>query len=164
MQPSDFPDYDAGLLNDYGGGDTAWWLYYIRTEIRRANDHWRENLAAALATIKAEPAAWLHTLHMEHGQSRSRASLSPKHPFGKRGADYDPSYSVTTAPLYTDPPAAPDGWRLVPVEPTPEMARNGAISIWLAAGPVTGIWIKAVAEAYRAMLAAAPAPGGQNDD
>jgi hypothetical protein len=37
----DFPDYDAGLLNDWGGGNVAWWQDYIRAEIGRANDHWR---------------------------------------------------------------------------------------------------------------------------
>ena len=35
-------DYDAGLLNDFGGGDVGWWQDYLRAEIRRANDYWRE--------------------------------------------------------------------------------------------------------------------------
>ena len=35
-------DYDAGLLNDFGGGDVEWWQDYIRAEIGRANDYWRE--------------------------------------------------------------------------------------------------------------------------
>jgi hypothetical protein len=42
------PDYDAGLLNDFGGGDAEWWQDYIRAEIGRANDYWR----AALAAVK----------------------------------------------------------------------------------------------------------------
>lgn len=40
------PDYDAGLLNDFGGGNVDWWLDYIRSEIGRANDHWRDALRA----------------------------------------------------------------------------------------------------------------------
>ena len=40
------PDYDAGLLNDLGGGDAGWWQDYIRAEIGRANEYWREALAA----------------------------------------------------------------------------------------------------------------------
>jgi hypothetical protein len=44
------PDYDAGLLNDFGGGDAGWWQDYIRAEIGRANDYWR----AALAAVKGE--------------------------------------------------------------------------------------------------------------
>jgi len=35
-------DYDAGLLNDFGGGDVCWWQDYLRAEISRANEHWRE--------------------------------------------------------------------------------------------------------------------------
>jgi len=35
-------DYDAGLLNDYGGGDVEWWQDYLRAELGRANDYWRE--------------------------------------------------------------------------------------------------------------------------
>jgi DNA repair exonuclease SbcCD ATPase subunit len=40
------PDYDAGLLNDFGGGDAGWWQDYIRAEIGRANEYWRTALAA----------------------------------------------------------------------------------------------------------------------
>lgn len=42
-------DYDAGLLNDFGGGNVEWWLDYLRAEINRANDHWRNQIDAALA-------------------------------------------------------------------------------------------------------------------
>lgn len=34
-------DYDAGLLNDFGGGNVEWWQDYIRAEIGRANEFWR---------------------------------------------------------------------------------------------------------------------------
>lgn len=34
-------DYDAGLLNDFGGGDVNWWHDYLRAEIGRANEYWR---------------------------------------------------------------------------------------------------------------------------
>jgi hypothetical protein len=44
----DLPDYDAGLLNDWGGGNVEWWQDYIRAEIGRTNDHWR-----ALAALNA---------------------------------------------------------------------------------------------------------------
>ena len=47
-------------------------------------------------------------------------------------------------PVYTTPqPAIPDGWQLVPVEPTPEMQRAMQQAEW-------------PDEAYKAMLAAAP--------
>lgn len=45
---TDAPDYDAGLLNDWGGGNVEWWQDYIRAYIGRANEHWRDIHAAAL--------------------------------------------------------------------------------------------------------------------
>ena len=42
------PDYDSGVLNDFGGGYVEWWQDYLRAEIGRANDYWR----AALAAVK----------------------------------------------------------------------------------------------------------------
>ena len=30
--------YDAGLLNDWGGGNVEWWQDYLRAEIERSND------------------------------------------------------------------------------------------------------------------------------
>lgn len=35
-------DYDAGPLNDFGGGDVNWWFDYLRAEIGRSNDYWRD--------------------------------------------------------------------------------------------------------------------------
>lgn len=43
------PDYDMGLLNDFGGGDVDWWFDYLRAEIARANDYWRDIHLAAEA-------------------------------------------------------------------------------------------------------------------
>jgi len=55
---SDFDRYDAGLLNDFGGGDVAWWHEYLRAELERAHDFyhsWADGLAgAAQPTLKAE--------------------------------------------------------------------------------------------------------------
>jgi hypothetical protein len=33
--------YDAGLLNDYGGGNVDWWHDYIRSELGAAHDHYQ---------------------------------------------------------------------------------------------------------------------------
>lgn len=49
--------YDAGLLNDYGGGNTEWWQDYVRAEIGRANDFHadiHERSEATIAALKAE--------------------------------------------------------------------------------------------------------------
>lgn len=32
--------YDAGLLNDYGGGNVEWWQDYIRAELERAHEYY----------------------------------------------------------------------------------------------------------------------------
>lgn len=48
-------DYDAGLLNDYGGGDVDWWWDYIRAEIGRCNDYHKDlalEQAAALTLAR----------------------------------------------------------------------------------------------------------------
>lgn len=55
-------------------------------------------------------------------------------------------------PLLTQ--AAPDGWRLVPVEPTPEMTHAGK----MASAPASWHYLNIT---YRAMLSASPAPPAQ---
>jgi len=37
--------YDAGLLNDYGGGDVGWWQDYLRAELGRAYDFYASQIA-----------------------------------------------------------------------------------------------------------------------
>lgn len=39
------PAYDAGLLNDYGGGNVEWWWDYIRAELNRADQYYQTALA-----------------------------------------------------------------------------------------------------------------------
>jgi hypothetical protein len=53
--------YDAGYINDFGGGDVAWWRDYLLAELGRAYDHyqtqvdsWNEN-AAPLAQPAVPP-------------------------------------------------------------------------------------------------------------
>lgn len=42
------PDaYDAGLLNDFGGGDVSWWQDYIRDELARAHEFYASQWPAA---------------------------------------------------------------------------------------------------------------------
>jgi hypothetical protein len=37
-------EYDAGLLNDFGGGDIEWWQDYIRSELGRAYEYYYSQL------------------------------------------------------------------------------------------------------------------------
>lgn len=47
--------YDAGLINDYGGGNVGWWQDYVRYEVGMANSHYQEQLAELI--IKPNPPA-----------------------------------------------------------------------------------------------------------
>lgn len=54
--------YDAGLLNDFGGGDVGWWQDYIRAELERAHEFYAslygpDALAARDARIEQLEAA-----------------------------------------------------------------------------------------------------------
>ncbi|KQR30163.1 hypothetical protein ASF91_15210 [Rhizobium sp. Leaf155] len=62
----------------------------------------RANIRAALeaASANGEPAAYMHTLHMEFDQKERRVNFRPLDPFGQRGHDYSPEYHVTTEPLF----------------------------------------------------------------
>lgn len=54
-------DYDAGLLNDFGGGNVEWWQDYLRAEIGRANEHWRvqaQDLCERRAAMLGDFAEW----------------------------------------------------------------------------------------------------------
>jgi hypothetical protein len=35
-------EYDAGVLNGWGGGNVGWWHDYLRCELANANQHWIE--------------------------------------------------------------------------------------------------------------------------
>lgn len=38
--------YDAGHLNDFGGGNVGWWHDYMRAELERAHEFYAEQLEA----------------------------------------------------------------------------------------------------------------------
>ena len=46
------------------------------------------------------PAAWLHTMWMELGQSNVVVTLTQKSPFGVPGKDHSECYPVVSEPLY----------------------------------------------------------------
>lgn len=50
---------------------------------------------------KPTPTAFMHTMHQERGHKQQRPSLTDKPLFGRPGHDYDPTYKVTTEPLFT---------------------------------------------------------------
>jgi len=50
--PDELESYDAGLLNDFGGGNVAWWQDYIRNELGRAHDFYQSQIAIPPAPSK----------------------------------------------------------------------------------------------------------------
>ena len=46
QEPVALEEYDAGLLNDFGGGNVEWWQDYIRAELGRAYEHYQSQMAA----------------------------------------------------------------------------------------------------------------------
>lgn len=38
--------YDAGLLNDFGGGNVGWWQDYIRYELNRCSEYYEKQIYA----------------------------------------------------------------------------------------------------------------------
>jgi hypothetical protein len=44
--------YDAGLLNDFGGGNVEWWQDYLRAELERAHDHYDTEAADRITSLQ----------------------------------------------------------------------------------------------------------------
>ena len=42
MTEEAMPNYDAGLLNDFGGGNVEWWQDYLRAELGRSEQFYQE--------------------------------------------------------------------------------------------------------------------------
>lgn len=61
--------------------------------------------AAAIPDAAQAPVAWLHTMHMEGGQTMPQVTLDASNPFGVPGRDYDSAYHVASVPLYAAPVA-----------------------------------------------------------
>lgn len=47
--PADLGLYDAGKMNDYGGGNVEWWWDYMRAELGRAHDFYTEQAGELIA-------------------------------------------------------------------------------------------------------------------
>ena len=106
------------------------------TELRDAITALRTALEAA---EKSEPVAWVAPIAIEVSSGKCSAS-----------AWSGVKTNSHTIPLYTHPaPAIPDGWCLMPKEPTEEMIDAADESLFYG---------KALSELYKAMLAAAPKP------
>ncbi|WP_293648421.1 hypothetical protein [uncultured Pantoea sp.] len=101
----------------------------------------------ALAALTAEPLGYIRD------EDAALLPFERKHTCVEVAVYKQQSFS-TDSPVYTVPPVAapavPDGWQLVPVEPTPKMLVAGILVTEYDADP---------GGMYRAMIAAAPEVG-----
>lgn len=75
--------FDAGILNDYGGGNVAWWLDYIRSLLGEAHDFYQDQADFYYDEVVSAPipmvltcyecgedhideGIWEHKLHRTH--------------------------------------------------------------------------------------------------
>lgn len=54
-EPVELVEYDAGYLNDYGGGNVSWWQDYIRYELGEAHEHYAEQFEQYANQNPVEP-------------------------------------------------------------------------------------------------------------
>jgi len=111
-------------------------------------------LRAALAAQPAEPVAWRWKERVNGMSDSDWTVTNVEPPDGVRVIAKEPLYAAQPAPA-----AVPLGWKLVPLEPTPEMCKIGGhvMSEWTddSAPLRERTYAVAFADAYRAMIAAA---------
>lgn len=141
-------------------------IAYLTAHIKRAkeivgcpeDDNLIEFLTQRAASVEAQP--------VYQWRRRSKAGTQdPWHDAPKEAAyeRVDEYYEART--LYTAPPAqpapaatsAPEGWKLVPLEPTPGMVASAMIGA-VFDPKLAGMFVSGLTSNYRKMLAAAPAP------
>lgn len=108
------------------------------------NDEVRALARIALAAKRAEPVAWVVGDATLYNSDTVEA-------YAKRSG-------LPVSPLYTTPqfnsPEIPEGWKLVPTEPTQNMVD----------AHISGMQLAGFSRAYRDMLAAAPEPQNQQQN
>ena len=76
--PVELECYDAGYINDFGGGDVDWWRDYMRCELSRAHDFYQSQLAAAPAQPAVDVANICNAYESGVGHNgRPTANINP---------------------------------------------------------------------------------------
>ena len=122
-----------------------------KTHLAFAKDELNHLRAKIEAMEKQEPVAWLH----ESRRDSDVVTSAVKHVWQRARPMSLAAYSI---PLYLAPgaqpaPGIPEGWKLVPIEPTHEMLDAGEDTF---VPTYTGTPVSAPIDVYCAMLAAAP--------
>ncbi len=74
MNAEQLDSYDAGLLNDFGGGNVGWWQDYIRAELERAHEHYKVQVDALFegkVLVPVEPTREMLWAGQEHTHDSS---------------------------------------------------------------------------------------------
>jgi hypothetical protein len=145
-------EYDANLLNDYGGGNVEWWQDYIRYELGCAYEHYKEQLT----TSPAQPAIIQN--YLEKDNSQLAQTLVGKWTGKEIEWTENPYKFKQGQNVYTTLPAAPvqDGWILVPVTLTNDMT-SAMADVLEDPNDERSSWDLAE-NMWRAMLTKAPTP------
>jgi hypothetical protein len=127
----DLDRYDAGLLNDYGGGNVDWWWDYIRAELERAHDHYQAQAdAAPKAPTTPDPIGW--TLRNTRTGRYSAGLFAREDNATERAARQT---------------SDPDTWVVVPVFASPTTPDLAVKELEEAGGPITAV-VHALEGAY----------------
>ena len=111
---------------------------------------------AEAAEAKVVPDGWV-TCSPEWIERNGPCSCgaAPRIAFGDIGPHYHPKSFTRPAPAVSMAELVPDGWKLVPAEPTKEMMSEGFKELIESADPDLGVNLSAV---YRRILASSPTP------
>ena len=144
----------VGVMPTFMNGETVCYDC-LQTLPKTLLEAWREiaSLRAKITEMeRQEPVAWMH----ETRRDSDVVTDAVKHVWGKVAVGSMAAYSI---PLYALPgaqtqptPSIPEGWKLVPIEPTEDMLR-AMTDPFIA---INGDNRKAFEIAYTAMLSAAP--------
>lgn len=76
-----------------------WDVCHLLADERARIAELEAQLAPVAPAVDALTVAWLHTMHMEGGQTNDRLTFDDENPFGEPGEDYSDEYAVTSTPL-----------------------------------------------------------------
>ena len=116
---------------------------FDRPDAADSYDAMMDRVQAAIAALEAEtgePVAWIDPRDLAVLTCHGVKEFGPMRYAGVSGAQN----SKATTPLYTaPPPAVPQGWKLVPIEPTEAMWKAGLAHLFR---DVDAVWRTILAE------------------
>ncbi len=97
QEPVALEEYDAGLLNDYGGGKVEWWQDYIRAELGRAYEHYQSQITPPAAPVQKPK--FVYITYVNHREVDKASVFDLNNP----PVAHNPSLCKNTSCLYVTP-------------------------------------------------------------